>query len=84
MATSFTKDGEEYLWLRGQELRVHRPAAVRHSHPVPPAAASRTTAVHIFDGAAYPMEIHGFADLLPWQVQSATDEAIVLTLAPTA
>ena len=38
--------------------------------------------MHIFGGQAYPIEIHGFADLLPWQVAKADDEAIELTLTP--
>ena len=38
--------------------------------------------VHHFAGADYPMEVHGFADLLPWQVSKATDTAVELTLTP--
>ena len=81
MATSFTKDGEEYLWLRDKNFEsTDRP---RCGIPILfPSCSKPDNGVHIFDGAAYPMEVHGFADLLPWQVQSATDEAIVLTLAP--
>ena len=38
--------------------------------------------VHHFNGAAYPIEVHGLADLVPWQVKSADDTAIELTLTP--
>ncbi|MGN0983635.1 MAG: aldose epimerase [Gemmiger sp.] len=81
MATSFTKNGEEYLWLRDKNFEsTDRP---RCGVPILfPSCGKPDDGVHIFGGAKYPMEVHGFADLLPWQVQSATDEAIVLTLAP--
>ena len=36
----------------------------------------------IIGGAAYPIEVHGLADLLPWQVKTADDSAIELTLTP--
>ena len=38
--------------------------------------------VHHFNGSDYPIEVHGFADLLPWQVKTAADDEIVLTLTP--
>ena len=38
--------------------------------------------MHHFNGAAYPIEVHGLADLVPWQVKSADDTAIELTLTP--
>lgn len=81
MATSFTKDGEEYLWLRdGNFESTDRP---RCGVPILfPSCSKPDGGVHQFDGAAYPIEVHGVADLLPWQVKSATEEAIELTLAP--
>ena len=47
-----------------------------------PSCSNPDNKVHIFDGVAYPMETHGFADLLPWKVTCADDSAIELTLAP--
>lgn len=81
MATSFTKNGEEYLWLRDKNYEsTDRP---RCGIPILwPSCGKPDDGVHLFDGAKYPMEVHGFADLLPWQVKSAADEEIVLTLAP--
>ena len=83
MATSFTKDGEEYLWLRDKNFEsTDRP---RCGIPILfPSCSKPEGGVHIFGGAAYPIEIHGFADLLPWQVAKADDEAIELTLTPNA
>lgn len=81
MATSFTKDGEEYLWLRDKNFEsTDRP---RCGIPILfPSCGKPDGGVHHFGGADYPMEVHGFADLLPWQVKTASDEEIVLTLAP--
>ena len=81
MATSFTKDGEEYLWLRDKNFEsTDRP---RCGIPILfPSCSKPDGGVHIFGGQAYPIEIHGFADLLPWQVAKADDEAIELTLTP--
>lgn len=81
MATSFTKEGEEYLWLRDRNFEsTDRP---RCGIPILfPSCSKPDNGVHLFDGVAYPMEVHGFADLLPWQVKTAADDAIELTLAP--
>lgn len=81
MATSFTKNGEEYLWLRDKNYEsTDRP---RCGVPILfPSCGKPDDGVHIFDGAAYPMEVHGFADLLPWQVKTADDDCVELTLAP--
>ena len=81
MATSFTRNGEEYLWLRDKNFEsTDRP---RCGVPILfPSCSKPDGGVHIFDGAAYPIEIHGFADLLPWQVAKADDAAIELTLCP--
>ena len=81
MATSFTRNGEEYLWLRDKNFEsTDRP---RCGVPILfPNCGKPDGGVHLFDGAAYPMEVHGFADLLPWQVKTAADDAIELTLTP--
>ena len=81
MATSLTKNGEEYLWLRDRNFEsTDRP---RCGVPILfPSCSNPDNGVHLFDGKAYPMETHGFADLLPWQVSYAGDDAIELTLAP--
>lgn len=81
MATSLTKNGEEYLWLRDKNFEsTDRP---RCGIPILfPNCGRMENGVHVFDGVKYPIEIHGFADLLPWEVQTASDEEIVLTLAP--
>ena len=81
MAISFQKDGDEYLWLRDKNFEsTDAPAAA--SRFCSRAAASRKAACICFGGQAYPIEIHGFADLLPWSVAKAEDEAIELTLTP--
>lgn len=81
MATSFTKGGDEYLWLRDKNFEsTDRP---RCGVPILfPSCGKPDGGIHRFDGVDYPMEVHGFADLLPWQIQAATDDEILLTLAP--
>ena len=81
MATSFTKNGEEYLWLRdGNFESTDRP---RCGVPILfPSCSNPDGGVHRFGGRDYPMETHGFADLLPWRVAYAADDAVELTLAP--
>lgn len=81
MATSFTRGGEEYLWLRDKNFEsTDRP---RCGIPILfPNCGKPDGGVHTFGGADYPMEIHGFADLVPWHVKTAADDAIELTLAP--
>ncbi|MCI6383688.1 MAG: aldose epimerase, partial [Subdoligranulum variabile] len=81
MATSFTKAGDEYLWLRDKNFES--PDRPRCGVPILfPHCGKPDGGVHHFNGADYPIENHGLADLLPWQVKSATDEAIELTLTP--
>lgn len=81
MITSFTKAGEEYLWLRDKNFEsTDRP---RCGVPILfPSVAKPDGGVHHFNGNDYPIENHGFADLLPWTVKTAADDAIELTLAP--
>ena len=81
MATSFTKSGEEYLWLRDKNYE----SSDRPRCGVPilfPSCGKPDGGVHHFNGSDYPIEVHGFADLLPWQVKTAADDEIVLTLTP--
>lgn len=68
MLTSFTKDGEEFLWLRDGnfEQPEERP---RCAVPILfPACGRSPEAGNVFDGKAYPMEIHGLAQLFAWEV----------------
>ena len=83
MATSFTKNGDEYLWLRDKNFEsTDRP---RCGIPILfPNCGKPDDGVHHFNGAAYPIEVHGLADLVPWQVKSVDDTAIELTLTPNA
>lgn len=81
MATSFTKDGQEYLWLRDKNFEsTDRP---RCGIPILfPNCGKPDGGVHHFAGGDYPIEIHGLADLVPWQVKTASDDAIELVLRP--
>ena len=81
MATSFTKAGEEYLWLRDKNFEsTDRP---RCGVPILfPNCGKPDGGAHHFGGADHPIEVHGLADLLPWQVKSATEDAIELSLTP--
>ena len=73
MATSFTKNGDEYLWLRDKNFEsTDRP---RCGIPILfPNCGKPDGGVHHFGGTAYPIEVHGLA---------ADDSAIELTLTPT-
>ena len=76
MATSFTKSGEEYLWLRDKNYE----SSDRPRCGVPilfPSCGKPDGGVHHFNGSDYPIEVHGFADLLPWQVKTAADDETV-------
>ena len=68
MATSFTKAGDEYLWLRDKNFEsTDRP---RCGVPILfPNCGKPDGGVHHFNGADYPIENHGLADLLHWQVK---------------
>ena len=60
MITSFTLDGEEFVWTRRPNFsECNRP---RFGVPVLfPSCGNPDNGVHIFDGKAYPMETHGYA-----------------------
>ena len=81
MATSFKKGEEEYLWLRDHNFEsFDRP---RCGVPILfPCCGQPDGGVHHFNGKDYPIENHGFADLLPWEVEETTDSRIVLKLLP--
>ena len=50
-------------------------------HPVLfPNCGKPDNGVHIFNGQAYPMEIHGMADLCPWEVESVGPDGVTLIL----
>ena len=70
MATSFTKNGEEYLWLRDKNFEsTDRP---RCGIPILfPNCGKPDGGVHLFGAADYPIEAHGLADLVPWQGTTA-------------
>lgn len=79
MITGFTLDGDEYIWRRYPNFgECNRP---RFGVPVLfPSCGKPDNGVHLFDGAAYPMEIHGFADLSSWEVESVGPEGVTLIL----
>lgn len=67
MVTSFTKNGEEYSWLR--EPNFSLPERPRCAMPVLfPMCGRAPEDVNIFDGKRYPMIIHGIVHSIPWQV----------------
>ncbi|NLS84571.1 MAG: aldose epimerase [Ruminococcaceae bacterium] len=67
MITSITKGGEEFTWLR--ENNYELPERPRCAVPVLfPCCGRCADGVNTFDGKAYPMDIHGMAHSLPWEV----------------
>ena len=82
MITGFTLDGEEYIWTRHPNFsECNRP---RFGVPVLfPNCGLPDNGVHIFDGKAYPMENHGFADLCAWDVESVGPDGVTLILEST-
>ena len=81
MVTSLCHRGEEYSWLRKPNFnRAERP---RCGVPVLfPSVSNPDNGVHIFNGKSYPMETHGFADLLPWEVEQIGGDGVTLSLSP--
>ena len=79
MITGFTLDGDEYIWRRYPNFgQCNRP---RFGVPVLfPSCGKPDNGVHLFDGVPYPMEIHGFADLSAWEVESVGPEGVTLIL----
>ena len=79
MITGFSLNGEEYIWTRRPNFsECNRP---RFGVPVLfPNCGLPDNGVHIFDGKAYPMETHGFADLCAWEVDSVGPDGVTLAL----
>ena len=77
MITGFTLDGDEYIWTRRPNFsECNRP---RFGVPVLfPSCGNPDGGVHLFDGKAYPMECHGFADLCAWEVESVGPDGVTL------
>lgn len=73
MVTGMTKNGEEYCWLRHPNFEENeRP---RCAVPVLfPCCGRVDNGVHTFGGTEYPMDIHGMAHSLPWEM-AGTDTA---------
>lgn len=70
MLTSFTMNGEEYIWLR--EPNYSQPERPRCAVPVLfPACGKAPEGGNIFDGKAYEMDIHGIVHTRPWQLVGA-------------
>lgn len=79
MITGFTLDGEDYVWRRYPNFgQCNRP---RFGIPVLfPSCGKPDNGVHTFDGVDYPMEIHGFAALCAWEVESVGPDGVTLIL----
>lgn len=71
--SSMTLHGEEFIWLRHPNFEcTDRP---RYGVPVLfPQCGLAPEGQNEFDGQKYPMSIHGFACLLPWQVVGQSTE----------
>ena len=82
MITGFTLDGDEYIWTRRPNFsECNRP---RFGVPVLfPSCGNPDGGVHNFDGKAYPMETHGFADLCAWDVERVGPDGVTLALEST-
>ena len=82
MITGFTLDGDEYIWTRRPNFsECNRP---RFGVPVLfPSCGNPDGGVHNFEGKAYPMETHGFADLCAWDVESVGPDGVTLALEST-
>lgn len=83
MIVSMKLRGEEFSWLRKNNFgRAERP---RCGVPVLfPCCGVADNGLHEFNGKSYPMENHGFADLLPWQVSAIGESDITLRLFASA
>jgi len=76
---SFTKGDTEFIWVRDHNLESTE--RIRCGIPILfPSCSSPDNGVHVFNGKSYPMENHGFADLLPWEVKQADETGITLAL----
>ena len=83
MITGFTLDGDEYIWTRRPPTSASA-TVPRFGVPVLfPSCGNPDGGVHLFDGKAYPMECHGFADLCAWEVESVGPDGVTLILEST-
>lgn len=82
MITGFTLGGDEYIWVRRPNFsECNRP---RLGVPVLfPNCGMPDGGVHNFGGKAYPMEVHGLADLCAWEVESVGPDGVTLALEAT-
>lgn len=81
--TGMTLNGEEFIWLRYPNFyTTERP---RFGVPVLfPQCGLTDSGTNEFDGQAYPMSIHGFACLLPWEIAAhSTEDGASMTLSLT-
>ena len=80
MVTSFTKNGDEYSWLR--EPNFSLPERPRCAVPVLfPMCGRAPEGGNLFDGKPYEMEIHGIVHTVPWEaVETGTDGAASVTV----
>ena len=71
-----------YIWTRHPNFsECNRP---RFGVPVLfPSCGNPDGGVHNFEGKAYPMETHGFADLCAWDVESVGPDGVTLALEST-
>lgn len=84
MVTSFTKNGDEYSWLR--EPNFSLPERPRCAVPVLfPMCGREPEGGNLFGGKQYPMEIHGIVHSVPWEaVETGTDGAASVTVQITS
>lgn len=80
MAVSFTKNGEEYLWLRQPNYTL--PERPRCGMPICfPACGPTPEQGNSFLGAQYPMTVHGFAHSMAWEVlETGTENSASVTV----
>lgn len=80
MVTGFTKNGDEYSWLR--EPNFSLPERPRCAVPVLfPMCGRAPEGGNLFGGKQYPMEIHGIVHSVPWEaVETGTDGAASVTV----
>ena len=78
--SGMTLNGEEFIWLRYPNFyNTDRP---RYGVPVVfPQCGMAPEGMNDFGGQKYPMSIHGFACLLPWEVAAqSTEDGASMTL----
>lgn len=74
MAVSFTKNGDEYLWLRHPNFE--QPERPRCGVPICfPVCGPTPEAGNAYLGGHYPMTVHGVGHSLPWTVAGTSAES---------